>query len=380
MLASIGCLQPGIDPVFLTLLSAAHGFDSAWHGWIVTATQSGMALGSLATWRLGSRLPQSGFVAAALLAAFASLATAQIGHFPTIIALRCLYGMAMGVLYTQAMANAAANRPHGSYGAVFLIQLLLATVVALALPAIADFSGPRMALSVLAVAPMAALALVVSLSESSVRLTARTFLPAEQDNERTGAHAWAAAGSCLLFICSTMMIWTFSGGLAVAAGLSQDVIGDAVALGSLAGAVTAIVVMREKPVIPPPVSGVLAGLSLLAPIAATQSGGALAYVAAIVLLNIGCTAIITRTSGLASAASKGDLFRRFVACTHALGMILGPLTGSVVTALFGPASLLIAAICTITLACLLLLYAEPGELFRTIRSSRRAPDQAISRV
>lgn len=375
VLASIGCLQPGIDPVFLTLLSAAHGFDSGWHGWVVTATQSGMALGSLATWRLGSRLPQPAFIAAAMLAAAVSLATAQVGHFPAMIALRALYGGAMGVLYTQAMANASANRPHGSYGAVFLFQLLLASAIALVLPAIADVAGPKTALSALAAAPLAALALVTALSHSSVRLQTHAFLPAGHGAEETGLRAWAAAGSCLLFICSTMMVWTFAGGLAVSAGLPEDVIGDAVALGSLAGAGTAIMVMREKPVMPPPLSGILAGLALLAPIAAVETGDPMAFIAAIVALNIGCTAIITRTSGLASAASRGDLFRRFVACTHALGMILGPLTGSLVTAAFGPASLLAAAICTIALACLFLFYAEADSLRpASLRMLRTASD------
>ena len=159
-----------------------------------------------------------------------------------------------------------------------------------------------------------------------------------------------------------MMIWTFSGALAVKAGISETVIGQAVALGSLAGAATAFLVMRERSVVPPPLTGVLAGLALLSPIAATSTGNAEMFIVAIVLLNIGSTAIIVRTSGLASAASQDSLFRRFVACTHALGMIMGPLTGSLATGLFGDVGLLVAAVMAIAAACLMLLFAEAHSL------------------
>ena len=47
--AALALLQPGIDPVFLTLLTAATGLDPSDHGWIVGATQGGMAIGAVPT-------------------------------------------------------------------------------------------------------------------------------------------------------------------------------------------------------------------------------------------------------------------------------------------------------------------------------------------
>ncbi|MCT2401464.1 MFS transporter [Novosphingobium mangrovi (ex Huang et al. 2023)] len=374
ILACVGCLQPGIDPVFLTLLSAAHGLKPDFHGWVVSATQSGMAIGSLMTWRWGTRLPLAGFALAAGIAALAALATAHTAHFTALLAIRGLYGAAMGVLYTQAMSHAATNRPHGAYGAVFLCQLMLSSGIALALPAIADAAGPTTALSALAAAPIAALVLVMLFARSTVKYEAQSTLREPQNgDEETDLQAWATAGATLLFICATMMVWTFSGALAVKAGISEAVIGQAVALGSLAGAATAVLVMREQPLVPPPVTGLLAGLSLLTPIAATQSGDALSFIIAIILLNIGSTAIIVRSSGLASAASKDSLFRRFVACTHALGMILGPLAGSVATGLFGHAGLLSAAVLAIATACLMLLFAEARSLRMRFWKARPEP-------
>ncbi|MGD9812053.1 MAG: MFS transporter, partial [Sphingobium sp.] len=167
ILACIGCLQPGIDPVFLTLLSSAHGLAPAYHGWIVSATQTGMAIGSLATWRWG--MPRPGLAMAAVAAVLAALGTARIGYFPVLLAIRALYGTAMGSLYTQAMSNAAIGRPHGAYGAVFLCQLMVSTGIALVLPAISDVTGAKTALNVLAIPPLVALVLVTL----SVRSVAR---------------------------------------------------------------------------------------------------------------------------------------------------------------------------------------------------------------
>ncbi|SFF91468.1 hypothetical protein SAMN05518801_103141 [Novosphingobium sp. CF614] len=379
-LASLGCLQPGIDPVFLTLLSSAHGLAPELHGWVVSATQTGMAAGAVVVWRWGTRLPEFGFVLAALVASVAALATTQTGYLPALLALRGLYGTAMGLLYTHAMSTAATCRPHGAYGAVFLLQLVLSTVIALVLPAIADFAGPKAALAALALAPLSALALAAWSARSAHRRVAHMPQAPATEQGDAGPRAWATAGATLLFICATMMVWTFSGALAVGAGIPEDTIGTAVALGSLAGAATALLVMREQPLVPPPLTGLLAGLSLLGPIVATQ-GGAAPFIVAIVLLNIGSTAIIVRSSGLASAASRGSLFRRFVACTHPLGMILGPLAGSVATTTFGHAGLLLAAIATIAAACLLLAAGQARSLpFRRRPKRQESLDEFLTYV
>ncbi|WP_054438595.1 hypothetical protein [Novosphingobium sp. ST904] len=150
-----------------------------------------------------------------------------------------------------------------------------------------------------------------------------------------------------------MMVWSFTGALAIEWRISEDVVGRAVAMGSIAGAATALAVMREKPVVPPVVSGLVAGAMLLAPIAGAR-GGDMAFVLAIVLFNLGSTAIIVRTSGLASGASEDRLFRRFVTCTHSLGMIAGPVLGGIATWLMGALGLPVMAALAIVAGCLAL--------------------------
>lgn len=354
--ASLALLQPGIDPVFLTLLSAAHRLPPASHGWIVGATQAGMALGSMAAWRLGENLRWRESVLAACAALAASMATAQAASGGAILGVRGLYGLAMGLLYTQAMAAAARGRPSGSYGSVFLVQLVLSTGVALLLPIVSDIFGPRTALAVLCLAPLTTLLTCVIVPTAIDVVPSSHALLTAEAREPIGARGWLYAASALAFICATMMVWSFTGALALEARIDEDVVGRAVALGSLAGAATALVVMRERKVVPPTVSGLLAGATLLAPIVGAGRGD-MAFVMAIVLFNLGSTAIIVRTSGLASAASADRLFRRFVACTHSLGMIAGPVLGGLAAWMFGSGGLLAAAVLAIAAGCLTLVLA-----------------------
>ena len=78
--AALALLQPGIDPVFLTLLTAATGLDPSDHGWIVGATQGGMAIGAILVWR-GAHLP-AGAPALAALIALAPGAAFRAGSAP----------------------------------------------------------------------------------------------------------------------------------------------------------------------------------------------------------------------------------------------------------------------------------------------------------
>jgi len=363
--AALACLQPGIDPVFLTLLSAAHQMDSSSHALIVGATQTGMALGALAVWRLGGLMPRRSLPAAALIALAASLATARFGNASVLIALRTLYGFAMGIIYTHAMSMGAALRPTGAYGAVFLIQLIISTSAALVLPMVAEMASPGIALAALALAPLLTL-LTVSFLEEGEALAA---LPAQRQSasarhECVPPWGWALAFSSFFFICATMMVWSFTGALAMHAGLDEEAIGLAVAVGSIAGALTATAMLREKPLVPLPLSGALAGFSLLAPIVLTQPGQDTMFILSVILLNIGSTAIIIRSSGAAAAASLDPLFRRLVACAHPVGMIMGPAIGSAMTMAAGDHGLLIGAVCAIAAGCLALVFSALSQ--RTI--------------
>ena len=327
--AALGCLQPAIDPVFLTLLSAAGKAPLAAHGTIVGISQTGAALGGLAVWRFGTRVGWQLVAGAALFAALCSVLTAACVSFPALLLLRGLYGAAMGMVFAHAMARCAAHRPNAAYGGMFLLQLLLATLVSLALPALAEARGPASALAAMALAPALAAAMLIAGNQGHEPAAIR---PAIVGSSTVPPAGWALAAANFAVICATMLVWSFSGALAAAAGIGERMIGEAVALGSLAGAITAIAVMRERLVLPLPLTALLGAALIIAPLLATSTGAGPAFVAAIIALNIGSTALIVRCSGLATGSSPDPRFRMFVACTHSLGMIAGPLLGSI---LFG---------------------------------------------
>ncbi|MEH3048142.1 MFS transporter [Sphingomonas adhaesiva] len=367
VVAALACLQPGIDPVFLTLLSQAGGLPAQTHGWIVGATQGGMAIGALLVWRRRPFLPRRASLFAALVAIVAAIATGVARDLAAMLAIRATFGVAMGIVYTEAMGAAAATHPTRSYATVFLSQLLLSTVTALALPTLSHAAGARATLLALALVPLV-VALLVAGAPSVVREEAPRGVA-----RATSPIAWALALATFAFICATMMVWSSAGALATDHGFDAGAIGVAVAIGSITGAATALAMMRERRRWPLPLTGLAASACLLAPLVLTPLGDRTLFVGAIVLLNIGSTAIIIRCSGAAAAASDDAVFRRFVACTHPLGMIAGPLAGAGLTALAGVSGLAGGALASLACGCgALLVGAGAPSLSRYPEKTRSA--------
>ncbi|MCJ1960670.1 MFS transporter [Novosphingobium mangrovi (ex Hu et al. 2023)] len=332
--AALAILQPGIDPVFLALLSEAHALSPDLHGWVVAAAQAGLALGSLLSLFAGARLPSWSFAAAALAAMAAALATGAIADFPALLALRAAHGAAMGLIYTQAMAHAARHRPTGAFAAALLVQLLLSMVVAAGLPSLADQRGASAALELLALAPFAILLILATCRDA---LGQRSEWDVAPRREALNTHATARAitprtlliaGAIFAFVCANMIVWSLTGALALGAGLGNDTLGTAVSLGSLAGAVTALAVLRERILVPPTLTALLCGAALLAPMLGARAGQSELFIASIVLFNIGATASVIRCSGLAAASCTSSRALRFVSSMQTLGMIAGPALGS----------------------------------------------------
>lgn len=360
--AVMGCLQPGIDPVFLALASTAGTVPVAAHGGVVAATQGGAALGAMAVWRVGGRMGPRALVAAGLVAALASLSFAFSRDLATALSLRGIYGLCMGIIYATSMSHFAARRPSGAYGIVLLAQLLLSTVIALVLPELGRMIGSRAALATLAMVPLMAGA---ALAGNAGGVATRPAAPPPRNTVQSGPVArWAMAASTFLFICATMMVWSLSSALAAREGLSDAMVGQAVAIGSLAGAFTALAVMRETSIVPLPVTAVLAGLALVSPLLFTSLGPPTGFIGSIIALNIGSTAIIVRCSGLASAMAGDSRFRTLVACTHSVGLVVGPLCGSALVAVLGWSGLMLGCFGIVAAGVMAVFVAGPRMAMR----------------
>ncbi|PZN95916.1 MAG: MFS transporter [Alphaproteobacteria bacterium] len=360
LVAAIALLQPGIDPIFLVLLSHHSGLAPADHGLIVGASQTGMAVGALLFAAI-PRLRGHSCRWAAVGATLAGLATVTVTGLAALVVVRALFGLCNGLLYASALSSATRRDPAQAMGIVLLTQLVLATIVALALPQIATHAGSGPALALLAGLSLAAAALACRDRCDSAASAPHPGGAAARD---TGA-----AAAVFLFVAGSMMVWSYAGASAVVAGLSEATVGAAVALGSIAGGGASLLVAlgarrgwRALPLVP---AGSLAALAMLAPFAVPA--GAVGFIAGMVIFNLGATYAVARFSAHAIATTPNSA--RIVPAVQTSAMVVGPLAAALAVHGGGVAALAGAAAAALGLAVLALAIDGRG-----LRDGRLAKD------
>lgn len=347
--AGLAFLQPGIDPVFLVLLSAHAGVGLEDHGLIVGASQAGMAAGALVTAVL-PRLPRAALGMAAAAGIAASLATAGAAGFPALLAARGLFGFTAGLLYAAQLRSATATAPAHGMGMILVFQLVFAALVGMVLPEIAARAGPSAALACLAAVPLANLVLIAGAPDR--------VEPAAPRRLATPYRIDAASAAVVLYVAASMMIWSYIGARAVSLGLSDAAVGAGVAAGSVAAGVAALAVARGAPTLPTPASGLLAALALASPFVTGTS--TLGFVAAMILFNIGATYSVARFS--ARAIERQDSARSAVPALHGIAMVIGPFVGAAAVAAGGYAALAtIAALALVAAVAALVIDGQRGD-------------------
>jgi hypothetical protein len=357
VVAALACLQPGIDPVFLVLLSGNPAISLSSHGLIVSASQFGMMLGAVFYWRSPARIGRS---RAAMLAAAAlslSLLTALADAVAALVALRALYGFSTGVLYTRGASAAAARNAPQAFGTIFLMQLLLSSLVAAVLPWVAGQAGTATGLALLALAPATILMLLL--------LARGTEAPAQPQSRFAGqkpspnkAGSIAAAAALFLFICATMMIWSHVGAAAMEAGLDDGEIGWGVAIGSLSGAVPAMATSYLRGRFPVLLGGGASALAMVTPLLFRGSMDVTSFTIMMVLFNVGSTYVIIRCSALAVELNPTGFMRRAASAMHPAGMIAGPMIGFVAMRFNGATGLTEMAVVAVSAAMVALATAR----------------------
>ncbi len=257
MLAALACLQPGIDPVFLILLSSHFGLPPEQHAWIVGASQihGAWRWGALLYWRLGALLNRRRGVAAAIAMLALGISTLAASGVGAIMAMRAAYGLCAGLIYTRCdESTAAAGRATHAFGTIFLIQLVLSTVSGRRpAHAFASATSPGIAIAALALCPAAMLALLLPDREDRAESrpdAAGEALAAARGLIDISGPALAVAVTMFLFICATMMIWSYAGAAGTMMGLSDGGIGFAVSIGSLCGVIPAFIAFTSRPACP----------------------------------------------------------------------------------------------------------------------------------
>lgn len=359
--AALACLQPGIDPVYLIVLSANAAISPSSHGLIVGASQFGMMLGALLYWCFPTRIGRRAATAAAAMGLAIGLLTVAAGTVPMLIGLRGLYGFFMGILYTRGVSTAARSSAGRAFGTVFLMQLLLSSLVAALLPWIAARAGSAIALATLALVPAVILLLVATERRGDAPLPHARAMESGMRRMPAPLAAFTVTAALFLFICATMMIWSRVGALAVAAGCTQEQIGWGVAVGSLSGAAVAVAISYMRQRVPVLIGGWTSAIAMIVPLLPLGQINAITFIILMIAFNVGSTYAIIRTSALAVELNPTGLMRRAASAMHPIGMTAGPLLGFVAIRLNGHAGLVaMAMIAVLGATAALALSRVPG--------------------
>ncbi|WP_174273101.1 MFS transporter [Sphingomonas bacterium] len=343
--ATLAMLHAGIEPIFLAQLADRGAVSLASFGWVTGAGQLGFSAGALLCCRarFASRHPAA--LAAAMVGVAASLSLALARDLPSVLLLRLLLGLAMGLLFDRAAAAAAKERPHRTIGIIMLGQQFLATVVMASLSLVGARWGAATAIAMLAAAPLT-IALLTLLEREEA--DAEPQCPPERACRAAVPPPPFSLLAAVLLIATTMMVWSYIG--AVGAGLHIDgaVAGLAIAAASLASAPAALLASFSAPRREPWITALVCGGGILMPLLLPATSGLTAYAGAMALFNAGSTFATIRFSAWAIALCSGAEQRRNVWFAQTLATAAGTPLGAMAVGWDGLPAL--AVLCCICLA------------------------------
>jgi len=327
-LATAGLFYVNIMAALVTGLEDGLRFTPRAAGLVASANVYGAAAGALVAVFLVPRLPWRRVAVAALVGLIAiDLASTRVGDAPTLTAVRALHGIVGGLLIGFAFAVIARTaRPDRAFGMLLVVQFGLGGLGLWLLPPLVPARGARVLFLALA-------------AFSSVALIMLPFLPAYPPRPRaalgTATIAWGPLGATLaaifLFQAGNMGLAGFVIDLGRDAGLSQSLIGPALAAANWIGALGSLCVVwfgarygRTWPIV------ATTALSALATIGFVGSASAPVYIAANVLTALFWTFVIPYLLALAAQFDRAGQAAALGGFASKLGLATGPLIASLV--------------------------------------------------
>lgn len=234
LIGGLGVTQVVAMPLLASLIAEAYGVPEINSGLVGFANLLGTAAGSLCVTIWLQRLPvRLTSIIAALLACLSQTGAALMPDFNGAVLMEALAGGGAGILLalSAAIVGASGNADRG-FAFILTLQALIAVIVLLAIPAL---GGASALLPVgLFLAGMQLLLLPASLA-----LRRKPFAAAEAretDEETSMFHPGVLlkAGSYFVFSAAVGVLWVFAGVLGSVAGLSDGLIGQALAVGNVA--------------------------------------------------------------------------------------------------------------------------------------------------
>ena len=357
--ATLATLHAGIEPIFLAQLAEKGTLSLASFGWVTGAGQLGFSAGALLCCRAPIASRRSAAFVAAMIGIAASLSLAIARDLSSVLLLRLLLGLAMGLLFDRAAAAAAKERPHRTIGLIMLGQQLLSTIVMASLSLVSARWGAPTAISMLAMAPLTIAFLTFFGRENASAETYR--LPEQEHREGIPPPPFVLLAAVLL-IAVTMMIWSYIGALGATLHIDGGVADMAIAAASLASAPAALLASFGAPRREAWITALVCGGGMLSPLLLPATSGLTAYGGTMVLFNAGSTFATIRFSGWAIAMCTGIEQRRNVLFAQTLATAAGAPLGAMAISWNGLPAL--AALCSLCIAASVALVFARSDIVR----------------
>lgn len=331
-IAASALVLMGVQPILVGLYADHFHLTLSQNGWVIAAEQLGACTGAVLGYWLSTRVRwKTSIMAACAVAALTNILTSIAVGIPTLLIVRFGSGLATTLVYTVAIyCLGHAKSPDRAYGVVFVLQTIFMSIDAIALPTLVRHFGYVVGIVSGSAWFVAALMTAQWLPRDTVRFTSRP--KHERAPDRNYAVGVAALVGSFLLELSVFAVWGFLERVGRRNGISDELIGYAIAIGVLGGIPGGLL---------PAAVGARFGrlkmvsaatlLLILSYVVLVHKLGWISYSVWITVLNIGWVLGLVYYMGLAVHNDPDGRFTRLVPFMQAFGTAVGPACSALVT-------------------------------------------------
>ena len=225
-------------PLILGALADTYGFSNRQIGWIGSAENAGLLLGSVAvSWLAKAGGYRRLAIAGIAIAMAGNMATLLLNSFAGFASVRLLTGLGSGMCYSAAIACLSLTRRSSRNFSVFVVILVLANSAELWLvPSLVARMGIRglyVALGLLYVAPLMLLRFVPALVRPPSLASAPGIDAARPTDAVLTSNAWWCLSAVVLFGVAASAFWAYSERIGISIGMTEAAVSKTLTLCNL---------------------------------------------------------------------------------------------------------------------------------------------------
>jgi MFS family permease len=331
-IAASALVLMGVQPILVGLYADQLHLTLSQNGWVIAAEQVGACTGAVVGYWLSTRvLWKASIAGACAVAVLANILTALAVDVPNLLIVRFTSGLATTLAYTVAVyCLGHARTPDRAFGVVFVLQTVFMSIDAIMLPTVVRHFGYVVGVSSGSAWFAAAIVAARWLPKETAPVVARA--PQENAPDRNYAVGVGALIGSFLLELSVFAVWGFMERVGRRNGISDELVGYAIAIGVLGGipggllpAVVGARFGRLKMV------GAATVLLIVSYAALVHDLGWLSYSVWVTVLNLGWVLGIVYYMGLAVHNDPDGRFTRLLPFAQTLGTAVGPACSALAT-------------------------------------------------